>query len=215
MNEYLNTTEAKSILRVTPQTLRDWASKNKIRSTRTPSGQRLYHKQDVYDIAGIPIDTKKKKKIIYCRVSSKKQMDDFERQKDFLQSKFPSHIMVTDVGSGINWKRKGLKTLLEQSMSGDIEEIVVAHRDRLCRFAFELLDFIFSINKTRLLVLDEEHHKSTDEELAEDLLSIIHVYSCRNMGRRRYTKSKNKNLSNYSTEEDNETVDGDNEICVQ
>ena len=210
MNEYLNTTEAKNILRVTPQTLRTWYKENKIRYIRTPSNQRLYHKQDIYDIAGIHLNDEKKKKIIYCRVSSKKQMDDFERQKSFLQTKFPDHIVVTDVGSGINWKRKGLQTILEQSMSGNIEEIVVAHRDRLCRFAFELLDFIFTYNKTKLVVLDEDHHKSTDEELAEDLLSIIHVYSCRNMGRRRYTNPKNTNLSDNKSKEHLQTMDGNN-----
>ena len=209
MNEYLNTTETKIILRVTPQTLRSWAKEGKIRFIRTPSNQYRYNKQDVYDLAGISTDFQKKKKILYCRVSSKKQMDDLERQKHFLQSKFPSHILVTDIGSGINWKRKGLKTILEQSMSGDIEEVVVAHRDRLCRFAFELLEFIFAYNKTKLVVLDKDQHKSTDSELADDLLSIIHIYSCRNMGRRRYSKSKNQNLPDIKAEENTEIVDGD------
>lgn len=214
MNEYINTTETKNILKVTPQTLRAWAKENKIRSIRTPSNQRLYHKQDVYNLIGIHLTPKEKKKIVYCRVSSKKQMDDLDRQKDFLQSKYPNHIMVTDIGSGIHWKRKGLKTILEQSLRGDVEEIVVAHRDRLCRFAFELLEFILQESGCKLVVHDEEHHKSTDEELAEDLLSIIHVYSCRNMGRRRYSKPKTTSLSVEGAETDDETVDGDSQICV-
>ena len=81
-------------------------------------------------IAVLPF--KKKKKIAYCRVSSKKQADDLERQKNFFTTKFPDYELVTDIGSGINWKRKGLKTILESAMSGDISELVVAHRDRLC-----------------------------------------------------------------------------------
>ena len=214
MNAYINTTETKNILRVTPQTLRTWAKENKIRSIRTPTNQRMYHKQDVYDLVGVHLDNKEKKKIIYCRVSSKKQVEDLERQKDFLQSKYPSHIMVTDIGSGINWKRKGLETILEQSMQGYVEEVVVAHRDRLCRFAFELIEFILARAGCKLVVHDEDHHKSTDEELAEDLLSIIHVYSCRNMGRRRYSKPKNKNIPVDDAEDCDEKMDGDNEVRV-
>ena len=202
MDGYISTTEAKRILKVTPATLRTWAEDGKIRIIRTPSGHRRYHQQDVYDIAGVPIITPKKKKIVYCRVSSKKQMDDLERQKDFLRDRYPDHIVVTDIGSGINWKRKGLKAILEQSMSGDVSEVVVAHRDRLCRFAFELLELIFSQNGTKLVVVNEEHHKSTEQELADDLLSIVHIYSCRNMGRRRYKKQENKDLSQCYSEED-------------
>ena len=199
-NEYLSTTETKNILKVTPQTLRDWASKDKIRSIRTPSGQRHYNKEDVFKIVGISTPIKQKKRIIYCRVSSKKQMDDLERQTDFLKSKYPSYIVVTDIASGINWKRKGLKTILEQSMLGDVEEIVVAHRDRLCRFAFELLEFIFNKSGTKLIIHNENTEKSTDQELADDILSIVHVYSCRNMGRRRYSNPKNKVIPVKGTE---------------
>jgi predicted site-specific integrase-resolvase len=122
-------------------------------------------------------------------------MDDLERQKAFFRSKFPDHDLVADIGSGINWKRKGLKTLLEQSMQGKISQVVVAHRDRLCRFAFELLESIFKINGVELLVLDEETHQSSQSELADDILSIIHIYSCRAMGKRRYDSKKNKDLS--------------------
>jgi predicted site-specific integrase-resolvase len=100
--------------------------------------------------------------------------------------------LVADIGSGINWKRKGFKTLLEQSMQRKISQIVVAHRDR---FAFELLESIFKINGVELLVLDEETHQSSQSELADDILSIIHIYSCRAMGKRRYDSKKNKDLS--------------------
>ena len=213
-DEYINTRETTKILNITPATLRSWAEKDKIRTIRTPSNQRMYHKQDVYDIVGWNPVIKEKTKIIYARVSSKKQMDDLGRQTDFLRSKFPDHELVTDIGSGINWKRKGLKTILERCLSGDVSEVVVAHRDRLCRFAFELIDFILLQSGVKLLVYNEETEKSSDQELAEDLLSIIHVYSCRNMGRRRYSKQKNTDLSNPKPTDTNEEVDGDDEVCV-
>lgn len=133
-----------------------------------------------------------KKKICYARVSSAKQKDDLERQKDFFRSKFVDYELVCDIGSGINWRRKGLQTILDQSMQGLVEEVVVAHRDRLCRFGFELVEFILRKNKVRLVVLGNENAKSDTQELAEDIMSIIHVYSCKQMGKRRY---KNKNNS--------------------
>ena len=95
-----------------------------------------------------------KKKIAYCRVSSQKQHDDLERQKDFFRHKYPDHFIITDIASGINWKRKGLQTILEQSMQGDISEIVVTHKDRLCRFGFELLEWIFQKYKVKVIILD-------------------------------------------------------------
>jgi len=84
-------------------------------------------------------------------------------------------------------------------MSGTLEELVVAHRDRLCRFAFELIKNIITVKGGKLTVLSEEEHKSPDTELAEDLMAIVHIFSCKQMGRRKYNKSeKNKNLSGCS-----------------
>ena len=209
--------EAAEILRVTPITLIRWDKEGKINSSRTPSGQRRYDLQDIKNHAGVytPYNKKTQKhKVCYCRVSSQKQSDDLERQKDFFRHKYPNHHMVTDVGSGLNWKRKGLQTILEQAMSGNISEVVVAHRDRLCRFAFELLEFIFKHNGVKLVVLDKTNDQSSSSELTDDILSIIHVYSCREMGKRRYRKQKTTNLPIQTTEGDNETMDGDKEICV-
>lgn len=213
-HNYITTGEARHILNVTTQTLRLWASKNQVRTIRTPSNQRRYHKQDIYNIAGRDYDHEKKTKILYARVSSKKQMDDLQRQTDFLQSKFPYHSVVTDVGSGINWKRKGLETILDKAFKGNLQELVVAHKDRLCRFAFELLENIFRRCNVKLIVLNSEDNKSSEQELAEDLLAIVHVYACRNMGRRRYKSKENKIVSKQSTTMQTETVDGDNEECV-
>ena len=209
-DEYICVQKAKEIASVSSQTLRSWTEKNKIRSIRTHTNRRKYHQQDLLYLVGrTNIDTKKKK-ICYARVSSKNQMDNLQRQQIYLSTMYPHHIMVSDIGSGLNWKRKGLKTILEQTMRGEVEEVVVAHRDRLCRFAFELFEFIFKSTDTKLVVLDDDDEKSTEQELAEDILSIVHVYSCRSMGRRRYNAvSKNENLPNQGTEKTISRVDGD------
>jgi len=198
---FISTKETRKLLGVTTKTLINWSKTGKINIIKSPSGIRLNSIKDIQNILGCNIDIKEKKKIVYCRVSSNKQKDDLERQKDFFRHEYPDHLLVEDIGSGINWKRKGLKTILEQSMQGNISEIVVAHRDRLCRFGFELVQWILEINGVKLIVLDRENNKSHDQELTDDILSIIHVYSCRQMGRRRYTVSKNKNLSDNKSEE--------------
>ena len=148
-DEYVNTKKAKELLQITPKTLRIWDKEGKIRTFRTPSGQRRYYLKDIQNIMGRNSSHDQKQKVCYCRISSTNQMDDLSRQTTLLKSKFPNHILVTDVGSGINWKRKGLRTILEQTMQGNISEVVVAHRDRLCRFAFELLEFILASNGNR------------------------------------------------------------------
>jgi predicted site-specific integrase-resolvase len=201
-DEFVNTKKAVQLLQITSKTLRIWDKENKIRTIRTPSGIRRYNLKDIQNILSCSISPEEqrkenKQKVCYARVSSQKQMDDLNRQKDFFKTKFPDHILVTDVASGINWKRKGLQTLLEHSMSGNISEIVVAHRDRLCRFAFELLEWIFKKNGVKLVVLNGNNEQSEDQELADDVLSIIHIYSCRKNGKRRYKKDKeNTSVSN-------------------
>ena len=132
-----------------------------------------------------------KQKICYCRVSSHHQKDDLKRQITFMQSQFPTYTIIQDIGSGINWKRSGLTSILELAMQGKLQEVVVAHRDRLCRFAFELIQWLLEINGVQLVVLNQEI-QSTEQELAEDLLSIIHVFACRKMGKRRYQKKEKK-----------------------
>ena len=101
--------------------------------------------------------------------------------------------MVFDIGSGINWKRDGLQTILEQSMRGNVKEVVVAHRDRLSRFGFELIEFVLNKSGVKLMVHNNENAKSESEELADDIMSIINVYSCRQMGKRRYIKKDKRN----------------------
>lgn len=221
--EYFSTKETREILRISSSTLRNWDKEGKINTIKDIHGRRMYDKQDVLRYIGKSFPFKEKKKIAYCRVSSKKQMEDLERQKNFFNDKYPYYELVTDIGSGINWNRKGFKTILEQSMSGDVQEVVVAHRDRLCRFAFELVEFILNKNNVKLTVLDENtnskhpHGKSSDTELADDILSIIHVYSCRQMGKRRYSNKnkENENLSDTGTERDIKELDEHVEICIQ
>ena len=130
------------------------------------------------------------------------QKEDLERQVLFLKQKYPDYEVVTDVGSGLNFKRKGFRRVLESVLSNSVSEIVVAHRDRLCRFGFELVQWICDKSDTKLVVL-EQTSLSPTEELTKDLLSIIHVFSCRLYGLRKYSSSikKDKDLPDSKPKE--------------
>ena len=193
MNEHIPLREACKLIGLKPNTVRSWAKSGKVKTFTTPSNQILYHKQSLLEFINHDESSKEKKNIIYCRVSSKKQIDDLDRQVGLLKSKFNSFDVITDVASGINWKRKGLQTILEYAMQRNLGTLVVAHRDRLSRFGFELIKWIVESNGGVLTVLDECSEKSSEQELAEDLLSIVHVFTCKQMGKRRY-----KNISTSS-----------------
>jgi putative resolvase len=106
---------------------------------------------------------------------------------EYLKTRFPTHERIEDIGRGLNFKRKGLNALLELVMSGHVSEIVIAHRDRLCRFGYELIEAIATKNSCKIMVLDESQ-LSPQAELVNDLLSIIHVFSCRLYGLRKCSR---------------------------
>lgn len=188
MTKYVNTRTACKNLNVHPNTLRNWDRDGKVRTMRTPGGRRLY------DLSSL--SQSNRSKIIYARVSSKGQSNDLDSQIQYLRTRYPNHELIQDIGSGLNFKRKGLTALLERLLSGDVEEVVIAHRDRLCRFGFELFLTIAEKFNTKIVVLDDAQ-QSPHDELVADLLSIVHVFSCRLYGLRKYSKKikEDKDLS--------------------
>jgi predicted site-specific integrase-resolvase len=119
-----------------------------------------------------------------------------------MQSLYPTAEIIRDIGSGINFKRKGLQSLLERLMRGDKFTLVVACRDRLARFGFELFQFMVEQNGGQIVVLDQTVH-CPESELTQDLLSILQVFSCRMHGLRKYSKKIKEDLSktNFGTED--------------
>ena len=120
---------------------------------------------------------------IYARVSTRKQLEYLETQIQGLQTKYPSSVVFRDCASGLNFRRKGLLSLLQQVLEGRVCVVHLAYKDRLCRFAYDLVERIFKHHNTEITV--EAHNASSPEgELAEDVLSIITVFSARMYGRR-------------------------------
>lgn len=212
---FISIREASQICGIKPQTLRKMADNNQISCYRTPSGQRKF------DLASLEkmfsstnpvtqVQEFTKQNYLYTRVSSRKQMDDLARQVEYLKSistEYDSYISISDVGSGINFKRQGLSTILDSCIQRSIGEVVIAHRDRLSRFGFELIKLFIEKCGGKIVVIDDEKDKSSEQELAEDLLSIVHIYSCKQMGKRSYKSRKNSQVSKDSPSEELESAD--------
>lgn len=191
-----------------PNTLRKYADNGIIKSKR-------FGKNRLFDVGSLKSIGQKSAVICYCRVSSQKQKDDLARQVVYMREQFPNAKIIKDIGSGLNFKRKWLNQILDECLSGVTITLVVAHRDRLCRFGFELIEYLINQNGGEILVLDDSK-SSPEEELTEDLLAVLHVFSCRMYGLRRYCSEikKDKNLSKHRTEEDSKAVDGSCTSCL-
>ncbi len=177
---YVKLREAVARTGLHPHTLRKYADSGLIPAIRTPAGQRLF------DIDRFVGDQQPAHVIGYARVSSRKQQDDLERQVAYLKAKEPHAEVISDIASGLNFKRKGLKTLLERSLQGDKLTVVVAHRDRLARFGFDLIEWLIERNGGQVVVLSKAAHTSPTDELLQDLLAILSVFAARMPGLRKY-----------------------------
>lgn len=183
MSIYVTPKRAEKIFGVSENTLRRWADNGEIEIITTNGGHRRYK---------IPKDNKPKRKIIYARVSSQKQEKDLVRQINFLKERFSDYEVIKDIGSGINFKRKGLRTILEQLFEGNIREVVVYSKDRLARFGIELLEFLFEQFGAKLIYYNTtEDEQTPEQEFSEDIMAIISVFTARYYGSRKY---KNKDL---------------------
>lgn len=213
MNDvYLSIHKVASILGVTPQTLRQWdANGYFVPSQRRGNGYRYYTKEQVEQFAEQfnTIKNKNRINIGYCRVSTNKQKDDLSRQVEnvelYLKSLKTPYQIIKDIGSGINYNKKGLSELLELICKNKVDTVYVLYKDRLVRFGFEILQKVAELHNTQIVVLDNED-KTKEQELVEDLMQIITVFSCRLHGRR---AAKTKQLMKDLVEDDvNESTKG-------
>ena len=129
-------------------------------------------------------------KISYVRVSSINQKDDLERQKKLIKDAYPNHIMIEDIGSGINLNKRGIRKIIKLAIEGKIEELVVAYKDRLTRFGYELIeDLIKEYSRGKIVILNQKDDLEPEEELAFDVLQIMNVFVAKMNGLRKYKKN--------------------------
>ncbi len=193
--KYYSSKTVTQILGVTAQTLRNWDKEGKLKPSYVKSnGYRYYSEESILSYTQ-ERKTKKNLNVVgYARVSSKKQTDDLERQvnnlKEYLSNKYDNFDIITDIGSGINYNKPGLLKLIEKINRKEVDLIVVLYKDRLLRFGFELVEHFANLNNVKIEVLNKLD-KTQDEELVEDLVQIITVFSCKIQGKR---KSKTKQI---------------------
>ena len=169
---------------ISHSTLRKWVAEKKVEFVKTAGGHNRVKFLNEEE-------KEQRRRIVYCRVSSQKQKKDLERQKQSFRISHPEHEILWDIGSGLNYKRPKFLQMVDEVCGGRVQEIVVAHKDRLCRFSFELVQHLCKRNFTDLVVLDQEVH-SSEQELSTDLMAIVHVFSCRHHGMRRYSRKNDK-----------------------
>lgn len=199
MKKYYSIRKLSEMIDVSAQTLRNWEKSGKlIPDYKTASGYRYYSYDQVATLTGHKVDNTSKITIGYCRVSSAKQKDDLERQvenvKAYLLAQGRPFEIIEDIGSGINYNKKGLLELLQKVIDHKVEKIVVLYKDRLLRFGYELFENIAKSYGTSIEVIDNTD-KTKQQELVEDLVQIMTVFSCRLQGKKaKKTKEMIKEL---------------------
>lgn len=194
--QMLTASEAAKVLRVHVKTLQRWDRTGELKAERSPSGRRLYKESAIKSMLRIGCEDVKRKIIAYCRVSSQSQRPDLKNQKEAIEqfclsSAKPNVEYIEEIGGGLNFKRKKFLELIDSLP--EISEIIIAHKDRLSRFGFDLLEHLCIKNDTTLTVINIEK-LSPEQEMVQDLMTIIHCFSSRLYGLRNYKKDVKKAL---------------------
>ena len=182
--------EVLSMLGISRVTLCRYVKLGKIRVVELPNGYYSYNKEDVYKLKGLDV---KRKKVIYTRVSTSKQKKDLENQIEVItayanKNGYGIDAVYSDIASGMNLDRKGFSNLLTAVMNDDIDEVFISYKDRLARLDFDLVSRLFNQYGTRITVINSNENKSAEEELFEDLMSVIHSLSMKAHSKRRLAK---------------------------
>lgn len=190
--QYVSPKKASEIIGVHWMTLKNWEKHGKIECIRTPGGKRMYNVNKYLIVnkgskpENISLTTKSRRDICYCRVSTRNQSDDLERQIKYMKESYPTHEIISEIGSGLNLNRLKLVNIIKMAINGEINEIVVAHKDRLARFGFDLIEMLVKEYSGGKITVIDKTEMSPEEEITKDLVSIINVFSARINGLRKY-----------------------------
>ncbi|MBQ7059004.1 MAG: IS607 family transposase [Firmicutes bacterium] len=181
-----------ALLGVSVKTLQRWDREGILKANRTPTDRRYYTYNQYLRFKGVVTEDDNRKVVIYARVSTKNQKDDLRNQVSFLRVFCNARGIIVDeciedYGSGLNYNRKKWNDLLDEVMDNKVKTIIVTHKDRFVRFGYEWFEkFCMKFDTSIVAVNNEE--LSPQEELVQDIVSILHVFSCRLYGLRKYKK---------------------------
>lgn len=205
MNTY-NVAEFSKIVGVSVQTLQRWDREGRLKPARTPGNRRIYTDKDVAQALGRKISPIDRRTVAYARVSSQAQKPDLDNQVDLLQqfcaaSGIVIGEFVKEIGGGLNFTRPKFLKIVDGIVTGRIECLVIAHKDRLARFGFELIRHLCETHNCKLVIMDNEA-VSPEQEMVQDMLAIVHCFSARLYGLRNYRKALRKALENDTRTQD-------------
>ena len=193
MDKHYKPNEFAELLNVSVITLQRWDNKGKLKAFRSPTNRRYYTYEQYLEYKGINKKDNNRKTIIYTRVSTSNQKDDLKNQVDFLRQYANAKGIIVDeviedYGSGLNYNRKKWNKLIDSCMTNEIGTIIITHKDRFIRFGYDWFERFLAKFNVEIIVVNNES-LSPQEELVQDIISILHIFSCRIYGLRKY---KNK-----------------------
>lgn len=202
------------LLGVSVKTLQHWDRDGILKANRTPTDRRYYTYDQYLQFKGIQTENDIRDTVIYARVSTRNQKDDLQNQVEFLKQFCNAKGIIVnqcieDFGSGLNYNRKKWNKLLDEVMENKIKTIVISNKDRFIRFGYDWFEKFCEKFNTKIIIVNNET-LSPNEELVQDIISILHVFSCRLYGLRKYKnqikeddeiakKLQNGNKSNAKT----------------
>ena len=178
------------LLGVSVKTLQRWDRDGILKANRTPTDRRYYTYDQYLQFKGIQTENDIRDTVIYARVSTRNQKDDLQNQVEFLKQFCNAkgiivNQCVEDFGSGLNYNRKKWNKLLDEVMANKIKTIVISNKDRFIRFGYDWFEKFCEKFNTKIIIVNNET-LSPNEELVQDIISILHVFSCRLYGLRKY-----------------------------
>jgi len=193
MNDTFSIGEAAKRLGKAVKTLQRWDRDGVLKAIKTPTGRRVYTLQMLRASMGLADEQQCRTAIAYCRVSSQAQRPDLKNQRrvveDFCVTKGLANVeFLEEVGGGLNFKRPIFLRLIDRIVAGEVSQLILAHKDRLARFGFDLLAHLCRTHKCELLVIDSQQ-LSPEVEMTQDLMTIVHCFSSRLYGLRNCRKA--------------------------
>ena len=192
ISDHYDSKDFAELLGVSVKTLQRWDREGTLKANRTPTDRRYYTYDQYLQFKGINTEDDQRQVVIYARVSTRNQKDDLQNQVAFLRQFCNAKGIIVDqciedYGSGLNYNRKKWNQLLDEVMEQKIKTIIVTHKDRFIRFGYDWFEKICTKFNTTIMVVNNEE-LSPQEELVQDIVSILHVFSCRLYGLRKYKK---------------------------
>lgn len=189
----ISISKAAKLLDLHVKTLQRLDRQGRLVAGRTATGRRFYSREQLLEFRGLQVPKESRRVVAYCRVSSNSQRPDLQNQRRVLEEFCAARGLadveyLTEIGGGLNFKRPVFLALVDAICAGEVSTVVVAHKDRLARFGFPLLQHLCSRHSCELLVLNNET-LSPEQEMVRDMLAIVHCFSSRLYGLRNYRKA--------------------------